>query len=375
MLDQFLRFVLRQLRERLIALKSERPRQLPAEYDLASRAIAAEIDRIVSDLDELLDNHDAGILVSSTVVSEYRILISEATRLETVFMPALANVTDRDIELSRLLRQLHQEINFPLHCPAVTRSSQDLHWIDSGLHLIGVPYRDDHSPLAVPILFHELGHLLFAESNDRQVKPFDDAMLSIGCEATKFFRNREISAGRRRGQTFAAARLKAWRHLWVKNWIEELCCDAFGAVVGGPAYAWSFIHSTMAFGTDAFELPSLEGDNEHPADAARVKVVLKAMQQSGLTAEALEVQAFWTEASSSIGGESAEEFEQCYPDELISLVAERVVSATEQVGCHQYGSEGNGVCESLTHFWNESLAGRIVTENWCSKLLDCAAKD
>lgn len=297
-------------------------------------------------------------------------MIAEATRLETVFMPALANVTDRDIELSRLLRQIHQEINFPLLCPAVTRCSQELHWIDSGLHLIRVPYRDDHSPLGVPILFHELGHLLFAESNDRQVKPFGDAMLFIGCEAIQFFRNREISASRRRGQKFAAARLRAWRHLWVKNWTEELCCDAFGAAVGGPAYAWAFIHSTLAFGIDPFELPSLDSDSEHPADAARASVVFKTMEQTGMAADASEIKRFWSDAASSMSGERVEEFEQCYPDRLTSLVAKRIISATEQVGCQRYGSVTDGICQSLADYWTESLNGKIVREDWCSALLE-----
>lgn len=372
MLEQFLSFALKQLCERLVALKSERPRQLPLEYDLASKSIAVEIDRLVGELNELLDKHQAGLLSPSTTVSEYRILITEATRLETVFMPALANVNERDIELSKLLRKLHQEVKFPLHCPAITRSSQELHWIDSSLHLIGVPYRDDHSPLAIPILFHELGHLLFAESNDLHVKPFENSMLSIGRSATEFFREREISAQRRRGQAFVAARYRAWRHLWVKNWIEELCCDAFGTVIGGPAYAWAFIHSTVAFGVDPFELPNLESDSEHPADSARVATIVQTLEQCGMATEAARIQSFWSVAVSSLCGEQPEEFKQCYPDDLISAIAQEVISATHQVDCCRYNS--SGIRAALTKYWTDSLAGETLGDKWCSRLLEDAAE-
>jgi len=369
MLEAFLSSALKQLNERLVALKSERPRTLPAEYDLALRAISHEVDRLVTEVTELLNDHEDSRLTVSSVVGEYRILVAEAARLESVFMPAIANATEGDIALTRLLRRVHGEIGFPLLCPAVTRSSQELYWIDGEFHLIGVPFREDHSPLALPVLFHELGHLLFSESNDKKVQPFEDAMIAVGTSVTTYFRPREIGASRRRGQGFVEGRYKAWRHLWIRHWIEELCCDAFAIFVGGPAYAWAFIHSAIAFGIDPFELPGLSADNEHPADDARVSVMLAVLRHCGFSAEADEISMFWRMAVESLGSSIDEEFKQCYPSNSLNVVAKQMIAASEGSGCRRFTPEERGTVRlALLEYWKRSLKGESIESDWQAQI-------
>jgi hypothetical protein len=365
MLEHYLSSSLELLEERLVLLKSGRRRDLPAEFDLTSKAVSSEVDRLVSEVHLLRDDHDSFRYGVGSVINRYRELIGEATRLESVVVPALASIDAPDVALTRLLRQMHGEANFPLLCPAVVRTSQEMYWIDSEFHLLGVPFREDHSPLQFPVFYHELAHLLFAESNDSQVAAFQDAIIAVGASVTEHFRQQEIRAARQRVSELVPLRLKAWRVLWIRNWIEELCCDAFAAVVGGPAYAWAFMHGVLAFGSDLFELPTSNTANEHPADAARVAVILTVLTKCGWHHEVERLTAFWLTATTSIVNDKAEEFDQCYPKALLDNVADQIVLASEATSCSvfQHGEVGT-IRSKMLEYWQTVLQGECPDENW-----------
>lgn len=203
MFRQFLETTLIYQKGRLISRKSERLRSLPAEYDLVMSALVKKIDDLINEFDSLLKAYRTADETNPFLLSQIQLFSADAERLESVHMPAIFHVEDRDIDLTRLLRKLHGEIRFPLQCPAVTRSSQELYWIDSDLNLIGMPFRADHSPLAIPIWLHELTHLIFAEDNDQQIQPLKDAHLCLGIELNLWFTQSPTknAASKYRGKT------------------------------------------------------------------------------------------------------------------------------------------------------------------------------
>ena len=355
MIDSYLEMTLKDLEHRLVKLKSGRPRNLPAEYDLASQAVSVGVDRLVEDVRLLRDELESSNLPVSTVVHHLRNLTGETSRLETVLVPALANVGQRDIALTKLLRRMHSEIAFPLLCPAVTRNSQELFWIDGEFQLLGVPFEEDHSPLQYPVFYHELGHLLFAESNDQAIAKFLEALLQIGAEVTRHFRNCEIQDSRRRLSPVVVKRLAFWRMLWIEYWIEEMCCDAFAAAVCGPAYLWAFVHSSIVYGNNFYEMPSEAGASEHPADSARVEIISIVGRICGWGNQANQACEIWDQAKCELECSETAEFRQCYPNKLLSMLASKVVAATRSIGCSLFEqTEHESIRSELLEYWEKA---------------------
>ena len=364
MIDSYLQMALKDLEHRLIKLKSGRPRNLPAEYDLASQAVSSGVDRLVEEEHLLQEEHENSNLSVGSVVHHLRNLTGETSRLETVLVPALANVGQRDIALTKLLRRMHVEIQFPLFCPAVTRNSQELFWIDSEFQLLGVPFEEDHSPLQYPVFYHELGHLLFAESNDQTIAKFLEALLQIGAEVTQHFKNCEIQDSRRRLSPVVVKRFAFWRMLWIEYWIEEMCCDAFAAAVCGPAYMWAFVHSSILFGNNFYEMPSDAGASEHPADSARVEIISIVGRVCGWGNQANQALEIWDQAKRGLECSETTEFRQCYPNRLLSLVASKVVDATSSIGCSLFEQiEHDSIRSELLEYWEKACKNDPVDEH------------
>lgn len=363
MIDSYLQMTLKDLEHRLVKLKSGRPRNLPAEYDLASLAVSSGVDRLVEDVGLLRDELENSNLPVGSAVHHLRNLTGETSRLETVLVPALANVGKRDIALTKLLRRMHAEIAFPLFCPAVTRNSQELFWIDSEFKLLGVPFEEDHSPLQYPVFYHELGHLLFAESNDQAIANFRESHLQICAEVIQHFVNREIQHSRRRVSQVVVKRFAFWRMLWIEDWIEEMCCDAFAAAVCGPAYMWAFVHSAILFGNNFYEMPSDAGVSEHPADSARVEIISIVGRICGWGNQANQALEIWGQAKRGLQCSETAEFRQCYPNKLLSLVASKVVDATHLIGCSLFEQvEKDSIRSELLEYWQKASENEPVEQ-------------
>ena len=371
MIGGYLLGALRELAERLVWIKSNRPRSLDAVFDVVSQALANDADRLIAEVEILISELESGDnVVDPNIARQYCELKGETEILESTVLPAIINAGSRDLELSRLLRRICDEIQFPLQCPAVTLSSQESFWILKEFHLLATPFREDHSPLHVPAMVHELGHILVAEHNDSLVECFSTSQLLMATKVLDYFSEKVAYAGRRRNAESETRRLKAWRYLWVNSWLEEFICDAFAAAVCGPSYAWCFVHSSLSRGGNAFEIVQNERDISHPADAARLEVVLAVVKEAGWSDELAEVSGFWEQAMQTLEQKKQIEFEQCYPVSLLEEIGKSTAAATRQLGCHFASPQDSGtVMKQLLTFWKATLIGRVPAQGWMRILM------
>ena len=114
--------------------------------------------------------------------------------------------------------------------------------------------------------------------------------------------------------------------------MQEFFCDLFGVLVAGPAFAWSHYHLCVKRDGDPFETP-LKFQSTHPADNARMFVVLTTLARTGFKAEAKRVEMAWQDLVKVMGYTPIPEYHQCYPEDLLS----KIVSAAQE------GIEGTGV--------------------------------
>lgn len=369
-MQRYLTATLHGLSARLDWLKSNRPRNLPAEYDVVSQAIVREVDLLVNEIDGLLADIEEGLqpaLKQATL--RYRELVAETSTIESIVGPAIANICERDLAMSRVMRQICSEIQFPLQCPAVTLSSQDAIWLLQEFHLVAIPFREDHSPLQVPAFYHELGHLLCTDHRDAKVDPFRDATLLISAEFLDHFTRELTYASRRKNAEVNCARLSVWRSFWIRHWLEELVCDAFAASTCGPAYGWTFIHGAISSDSNPYELVGTESKSTHPADAARLHVIWSVLSKNGWQDEVGRMKSFWSDAMKLLEKFDSDEFAACYPRKTLDRISDVVVEAVASIRCCIASkTKARTTATMLLSFWNDALSGRAAPEDW-TKLL------
>ena len=107
---------------------------------------------------------------------------------------------------------------------------------------------------------------------------------------------RALTPGLRHGPRAFKDQGDLWELLWSKYWLTEFFCDLYAVCTLGPAFAWSHLHLYLRMGGDAFALPDGIRNITHPADDARMRIVLAALRRSGFQSDAQEISRRWQEA-------------------------------------------------------------------------------
>jgi hypothetical protein len=144
----------------------------------------------------------------------------------------------------------------------------------------------------------------------------------------------------------------------VETWCEEFFCDAFGAFCAGPAYGWTNYH--LCFRTDAalYQVPE-QIPRSHPADDARMSVILAVLRQGGHTPEASAIEKAWVDYAISKGFTKPDTYDLCYPNAALVELASTARASFEACGLAGF-SQGQpeavaGTLQDAWHmFWNQT---------------------
>jgi hypothetical protein len=137
----------------------------------------------------------------------------------------------------------------------------------------------------------------------------------------------------RRGPRGFKDQIDFWELLWSKYWLTEFFCDSYAVYTLGPAFAWSHLHLYMKMGGDAFVLPEGVRNITHPADDARMRVILEALRRSGFQKDAMEIKRRWQEALRPTTDTPTPDYIHCYPDALISFIVENSAEGVTDTEC------------------------------------------
>ena len=148
----------------------------------------------------------------------------------------------------------------------------------------------------------------------------------------RHFRSEITAAERVRRPEGKIYQHQLWNTSWAKFWMQEFFCDLFGVLMAGPAFAWAHYHLCVKRGGDPFETP-LMFESTHPADDARMRAALMMLAATGFDAEMKLIEKAWRDFVEIMGYDPVPEYQQCYPEPLLS----EIVSAAQE------GIEGTGV--------------------------------
>jgi hypothetical protein len=331
-MDDYFVGALLQLLERAKHLNTRVPRELEREFHSLVTTCQAEVTRIINTVKFLLKEPALRLPANQPErLRMFRRAVADLDVVETVGFAAIERANKEDIRLNKLMDRIRLEINYPLLPPVVTSLSQAYFRIFPSLNLLCVPLTEGRFLLHLPDLYHELGHPLLTTLNNPVVEPFRQALNQLLEAAMVYLDGETRIEERRRGPAQLRFMLDCWARSWV-SWSVEFLCDLFGALMIGPAFAWSHLHLCAKRGTDPFAVPSF-APTSHPPDAARMDLVLKGLARCGFTADTSRIQARWQEFLSLVGGKPEPEFNRCFPNRLLDDICNAAWTGITAMGC------------------------------------------
>jgi hypothetical protein len=310
-----------QLIERARLLRAKVPRDLPRDYDTLAQACRERLKNLLERLRSLLE--DPRFLQPHYQPERLRLfkrVVGDLDIIETVGIAALDRAKEDDHRLNALLERIAKEIRYPLVTPVVTTLSQQYFCIVTDLNLLCVPLTEGQFLLHLPDLYHELAHPLLTEEDDPRVEPFQEAHFAALRDALVYLAGEKAKEDRRRGPQQPSFTLSRWEVSWVKYWMVEFFCDLFAVYVLGPAYGWSHLHLSAKRGGNPFDVQLL-GTSSHPADDARMRAMLFALEAVGFAGDAAAIRSRWEKLLRHYDATPEPEYYRCYPDEFLSVCA------------------------------------------------------
>ena len=333
MLNDYFTGSVSQLIERARLLRAKVPRDLPRDYDTLAQACREKLNDLLVQLRSLLEEpmyrEDR---YQPERLRLFKRLVADLDIIETVGIAALDRAKDDDHKLNDLLERIAREIRYPLVTPVVTTLSQQYFHIMTELNLLCVPLTEGRFLLHLPDLYHELAHPLLIEKDDPIVEPIQIALFNAIRDALEYVAGELTKEDRRRGPEQPRFMLLRWEIAWVKYWMVEFFCDLFAVYTLGPAFVWAHLHLTAKRGEDPFAVPVLSLSS-HPADDARMRVMLRALSVSGYSTEATTIKRRWRELLMQASAKPEPEYHRCFPEDLLTRVAEYARVGVEAIGC------------------------------------------
>lgn len=359
---QYLRRMIRDQIERAQSLEGEIPR---SPRHAALERLAASCKRTLEEqiclLREALAILDAGDMSRiAEVVTAVKHSAREIGTVEGYGMPPLHCQSEQAVFLNGVLSTIHSEVGLPFPCPAVSCTSNDYYFSYYLTNTVYVPLSEAAFLLHMPDFYHELGHLLLSHPSREEKSRLSlaGAANAVGV-VDDWYLQRVGTEGCTQASVRTRDGMKWMRSQWKLKWVQEAFCDLFALFATGPAYAYSNLHLVSKREEDMYGL-CLFGDQDHPADEARMRLLDAGMRLLGHGREAQHVRREW-EAMAQFGGDPPPEYGHAFPSPLLQGIAEAVLLALDKSGLRGYsgaeGAQGDGCEASVAALLNDAWRG------------------
>lgn len=321
---------------------------------------AKELNEAILGLARALRALDEGSDRITSAIRVYQAMSKRISDVERFGVFSLKNQSQEDKDLNRVLNAICLEINYPLVPPTVSHTSQKYFEIAPFFNLMRVPLIEGRYLTQLPDLYHELCHSLLSVNGltNPKLDTISGAFKQIKNRRGKELNRALLDTDRRRGPRESIYRKALWRKCWIETWCEELFCDAFAAFCAGPAYGWTNYHLCFRTNAKIFHVPT-DFALDHPADHARMLVILTVLRETGHGPEADAIQRAWAEYAENKGLEKPDTFDLCYPSAFLSEIATSVKTALEESYIIGHTVDSPGKIPSLLQdawhvFWSQN---------------------
>lgn len=333
---------------RCTVLLESLPPSPAAEISQRVSEIRAKIGGLHSEaralLGQDLDDPAAAVGHYQTYLRYSRILFT----CEHFDLPVIQRWGEDDRQITAMCWSLLDQIGWTFPLPHISTFSNDYYWALPPRNIIGVPANEHERLLGIGDLAHELGHLAVASRETILVR---DTLERV----SNHIKAGAVSppAGLTNPVDFFTEMSISWR-----EWIQEFLCDAFATYLVGPAYAFQNLRlcCMRELLPGAYDIPY---GRDHPADDARMQVVLHMLRLLGLGQDAASIGERWQETLDAVDATPNSEYPHIYPDELLEVAARNVYTGCQELGLRAYDPEITQDCDvpRLTNeAWEQLLA-------------------
>lgn len=316
------------------ALMSKIPgsRKLGSHFSSLANFANNEIGEIIDALDRLYG--DAGYNDPKNLkikFSRFKMLSGMLAKIENVVIAAMSRKSEDDDYVNKLVKEICNEINYPLPSPVASCLSQKYYHIYPEYGLICIPLLESEFVLHIPDLYHELGHPLIELDNPKVAK-FRNNLGYFNLGVKQHF-EKEIS---RREMNKISEDIHdpiyIYKDSWLQKWSVEIFCDLFATYTLGPAYLWSNLHMCSKMSWEVCKTPTHE-ISSHPAGDARMRCCLIALEQIGFKDDSNEIKTKWNEFVQIVGQTRTEDYFIAYPEVILKSAAEFCLVGIKEIGC------------------------------------------
>jgi hypothetical protein len=257
--------------------------------DIKDRFIDDTLNQFALIRNELQTALDTGVLeldiFSGNNLYRFNRVHREFKAIHSYRYLAVKNYKDPEIFFYQVISQIYSEHRISALPPIVsTISNHDYYyWAVPYFEIIALPSGEEHSLLNLPDMYHEIGHLLHSM--------FGGKSCEISAIVVEKHFAKEIVRVIDDGTAIHFQKpLELAKYLWQASWLEEFSCDLVGTYMTGASYAWTNLKllSTGHGSTKIFEY-----SQSHPADEARMRIVILMLEKLGLTEDKNRVEVAW----------------------------------------------------------------------------------
>ncbi len=303
--------------------------------------------------------------------AKLRILAIAVQSARTDELPAyLAAVPDESF-FATVFEALHREVGLVGVHPVV--SLQQPHWFavfkDPPTHpLYLAPESLVGDPGELPLVFHEIGHVLF-----RLWDPDFPQHVTGVFGRTLQRQTRAIAAvGDPQERAQRLVSLQAWVPL-IANQLEELVCDVVGALLGGPTFAVALAVGLFVTATKPFDYE--QAGNYPPLDC-RMRVIGIVLRGQGLDDTLLaDIETSWAQVCAIPGTAPPRHYGWLYDDTFLTDIVMAVTSFLVAKGVQPYHAGCGGLRERLAEGSSARLADAAAYRAWATDLAAALRRD
>ena len=363
MLETYLEGACSQLIARATALKGAIPRPPKQEFSVLSENCRRQLDEVLKSLRKLLQDMENDEGNRQLLLYEFRRIAAEIDRIENAPIAAMAKATGNDAAVNNLLYRITSEINYPITPPTVSLLSQNYFYINTDFNLLCIPLQELHFLLQHPDIYHEHCHPLFLAEDEPDIKPWKVAFQrSQKLVKTHFTKDLVALRSSRTPDSLVVGVDVAYKS-WRVRWMEEFFGDLFGIFCVGPAYAWAHLHLHAERGRDPYRVPRVP--TIHPADAARMTIMLDALSALGEKETAARIENKWTGLLTAAVQKEPGDFHRYYPRQILSKCVDEAFEGFKAMQCKPWpGSNDDVVRKTLNAAWEQFWAAPNSYSAW-----------
>lgn len=329
------------------------------------RQVRQHLDDLASDADEILED----ILSATQYLTQFCNLISVR------FALPILRASETDRLALRIIGWMHEAHPQTQGLPPAFADGPTAVYPNLGqIPIYMLPCMDRRGLLYLPLLFHELGHVLYARHRQEMDDLVGALQRTIARHLEPAVRRNDLHAEEQAHQRQRI--VNAWY-----SWTQEFFCDAVGLLIGGPAFLYAFATylSMLAPGDFALTAEDLR-QSTHPITWLRIQALVERARELGYSTAAVAVERQWRTVASAVGAH--EEYHGYYDStiggELRQTIDDMLIEADPRA-CTAVEAAGGGWCAGtdspvrlLNWAWQTYLANpdsyrdseRDIIEDW-----------